>query len=119
MDNTFAHIEIPVKDVKKAKEFYEAIFSWEITIDTDFPGYAFFKTAEGKVGGAFDQSDEKKASGDIMLYVEVEDIPVSLEKIKKAGGKVTQEKTAIGGEMGFFATFEDVFGNVLGLWSSK
>jgi predicted enzyme related to lactoylglutathione lyase len=119
MDNTFAHVEIPVKNLKKAKAFYEAIFKWEVQIDSGFPGYAFFKTGENSLGGAFDESEDKKATGDIMLYVEVEDIPETLEKIKKVGGKVTQEKTDIGGGMGFYAAFEDIFGNVMGLWASK
>ena len=118
MENKFAHIEIPVKDIKKAKKFYEAIFNWEVQIDTGFPGYAFFKTSETGVGGAFDESD-KTAAGEIMLYIEVEDIPQTAKKIKAAGGKIIQDKTAIGGEMGFYASFEDVFGNILGLWSSK
>lgn len=118
MECKFAHIEIPVKDLKKAKKFYEEVFNWEINVETGFPGYAFFKTGETGIGGAFDESD-KTVSGNLMLYIEVEDILASGKKINAAGGKITKEKTDIGGEMGFYAVFEDVFGNVFGLWSAK
>ncbi|NHK31810.1 MAG: VOC family protein [Asgard group archaeon] len=118
MENKFAHVEIPVKDVKKAKKFYEDVFNWEVQVETGFPGYAFFKTGETGIGGAFDESD-KTVSGDLMLYIEVEDIPATSKKIKVAGGKITKDKTEIGGEMGYYAVFEDVFGNVLGLWAAK
>ncbi|NHJ40451.1 MAG: VOC family protein [Asgard group archaeon] len=118
MECKITHIEIPVKNLKKAKEFYEEVFNWEVDIETGFPGYGFFKTGETGVGGAFDESD-KKVSGDLLLYIEVEDIPTYSEKIITAGGKITKEKTEIGGEMGFYAIFEDIFGNVFGLWSAK
>jgi len=42
-----------------------------------------------------------------------------LEKITKAGGKVTKEKTEIGNDFGFYALFEDNSGNLLGIWSQK
>ena len=43
----------------------------------------------------------------------------SFEKIVNNKGKIVQEKTEIGGGYGFYAIFEDSFGNILGLWSSK
>jgi len=118
LENKIAHIEIPCKDVKMAKEFFESVFKWEIQFDTDFPDFAFFKSGEEGVGGAFQKSD-KIAKGEIKLYLLVEDIPKVLEKITKNGGKVIQEKTEIGNDFGFFALFEDNSGNILGLWSQK
>ena len=118
MECKFCHIEIPVKDINKAKEFYETIFNWKVQIETGFTDYAFFSTGEEGVGGAFTKSD-KTAKGEIMLHIEVEDIPKTLENIEKNKGKIVQEKTEIGGDLGFYAVFEDNFGNVLGLWSKN
>ena len=118
LDNTIAHIEIPVKDLHTAKKFYESLFTWEISIIEGMTDLAFFKTSETHVGGAFVISD-KVANGAIMLYIEVEDIPTTLKKIKQAGGTITKEKTEIGNNFGFYGEFEDIFGNLLGLWANK
>ena len=118
MEKKIVHIEIPVKDLEKAKEFYEIIFDWKVEIDTGMPGYAFFTTGEEGVGGAFDQSD-KVAKGEIMLHIQTDNIQNTLKKINSEGGKTIQEKTKISKEYGFYAIFEDVFGNLLGLWSQK
>ena len=101
-----------------AKEFYESVFKWEIQVDTGMLDYAFFKSGDEGVGGAFQKSD-KIAKGEINLNIEVEDIPKTLEKITKNGGKIIQEKTEIGNDYGFYAVFEDNSENILGIWSQK
>jgi len=118
MESKVAHIEIPAKDLKKAKIFYEKCFNWEVNTETGMPGYAFFKSGETGIGGAFDLSIKPTADG-VKIYIQVENITSTLDKIKKMGGKILKEKTAIGGDFGFFALFEDISGNVLGLWSLK
>jgi len=118
LENTIAHIELPVRDLEQAKEFYESIFTWEVTLVEGMPGLAFFKTGETSVGGAFTKS-EKIAKGEIMLYIQVEDIKATLAKIEISGGKITKEKTEIGNSFGFYAEFEDIFGNILGVWANK
>ncbi|MCK5297680.1 MAG: hypothetical protein KAJ76_02155, partial [Candidatus Heimdallarchaeota archaeon] len=70
------------------------------------------------VEGAFQES-EKIAKGEINLNIQVEDIPKTLEMIIKNGGKVIQEKTEIGNDYGFYASFEDNSGNILSVWSQK
>ena len=118
MEKKFCHIEIPCKNLKEAKEFYESVFDWEVTIETGMPGYAFFKTGGTGVGGGFEETN-KVARGEITLHIETDDIPKTLEKITKAGGKVVKEKTEIGQDFGFYALFEDNSGNHLGIWSQK
>ena len=118
LEHKFCHIEIPVTDIDKAKEFYESVFNWEVQLQTGYPGYAFFKTGESGVGGAFGKKDTTGKDG-IILHIETDDIPKTLTKIKKAGGKVTKEKTDIGNDFGFYALFEDNSGNLLGIWSQK
>ena len=109
-------MEIPVKDLNIAKEFYEEVFGWEVGITGE--DYAFFKDTEEGIGGAFEISD-KVMKEEFMLYISTENISNSLELIEKKGGKIIQIKTKISDEHGFFAKFEDIFGNVLGLWSRK
>ncbi len=118
LEKKFVHIEIPIRNIKSAKKFYETIFSWEVTTETGMPGYYFFKTGETGVGGAFFES-EKVAKGEIMLHIQTDDINATLETIVDLGGKIIREKTDIGSDFGFYAVFEDCCGNQLGLWSKK
>lgn len=118
LEKKFVHIEIPVKNLKRAKDFYEKIFSWDVEIETGMPGYAFFNTGETGVGGAFNKS-RKVAKGEIMLHIQIEDIDATLKTIVDYGGKIVQEKTDIGNNYGFYAIFEDGCSNQLGLWSEK
>ncbi len=118
MIHKFCHIEIPCKELKMAKEFYESVFKWNIVLDTGIADYAFFDVGDESVGGAFYKTD-KISKGEINLNIQVEDIPKMLDKITKTGGKVIQEKTDIGNDYGFYAVFEDNSGNTMGVWSQK
>ncbi len=42
MRNFVCHLEIPVTDLDKAKEFYSKVFGWEIQVMLDM-GYATFQ----------------------------------------------------------------------------
>ena len=110
------HMEIPVKDLNAAKEFYENVFGWEVGITGE--DYAFFKDTEDGIGGAFEIS-EKEMKGEFMLYISTESIEKSLALIEEFGGKIIQTRIKISDEHGFYAKFEDSFGNVLGLWSRE
>ena len=118
MENKIVHIEIPCKDIKIAKKFYESVFNWKIQVETGFPDYAMFTTGKEGVGGAFQKAD-KMSKGEINLNIQVEDIPKALKKIIKNGGKIIQEKTEIRNNYGFYAVFEDNSGNIMCVWSQK
>jgi predicted enzyme related to lactoylglutathione lyase len=89
-----------------------------VSIQTGFDDYAFFKESEDSIGSAFQKSD-KIVNGEITLYINTDNIDLSLEKIKKAMGEVVQKKTQISEEHGFFALFKDISGNLMGLWSKN
>ncbi|MBY8999698.1 MAG: VOC family protein [Candidatus Heimdallarchaeota archaeon] len=114
----FVHIELPTKDLDKAKYFYETVFEWEVIIQTGFDDYAFFKETEDGSGGAFLKSD-KVLNGETTLYINTDNIDLTLEKIKEAKGEIVQKKTQISEEHGFYALFKDISGNLMGLWSKN
>ncbi len=111
--HSFCHIEIPAPELEKAVKFYTEVFGWEVQV---MDRYAFFK--DGLVGGGFDP-DMKVSEGGPNLVIECDDIPTKMAEIVAAGGKQTTEKTAIGGEMGFYASFLDPNGNRLSIWSKE
>ncbi|MEP0814261.1 MAG: VOC family protein [bacterium] len=111
--NEIEHIEIPTSDIKGSMEFYSAAFGWKCR-EVEGMNYGFFNPEGGPAGG-FDPT-AMPGSG-ITPYIHVEDIEATLVKIENLGGSVVTPKTAIGGDMGFFALFHDPQGNRLGLWS--
>jgi predicted enzyme related to lactoylglutathione lyase len=117
--NPVVHFEIPVADMKVAKEFYKKIFGWKIqSMD---PSYAMITTVPegltvgtigGINGGMMPKVKDAKAP---VIVVSVPSIDKHVTKIEKAGGKITLKKMSVH-DMGFYARFKDLDGNVLGIW---
>ena len=113
MKNAIIHLEIPVTDLDKAKSFYSKLFGWKVDL---MPGanYGLFDTGTPPNGG-FNKVD-KIVSGGCMLYIHVDDIEKKLKEIEKAGGKTVMKKTEVP-QFGWNATFKDIFGNIIGLFT--
>jgi len=111
------HIEIPSKDFDKAKKFYGEVFGWECNYVKEMD-YLMFKAPAGLNGG-FTKEHELSARPGVLLYIEVSDIPGTVKKIERSGGKVVVGKTMITPEIGYFAMVNDLEGNRLGLWAQN
>ena len=120
--NSMNWFEIPVRDMARAKHFYQVIFS--IHMDememmgmtmAGFPG----EPGSGKVSGALVQSENHIPSADgAVLYMNANpDMTTVLEKIEQAGGHIVMPKTVITPEIGYMAFFIDTEGNKVGLHS--
>jgi predicted enzyme related to lactoylglutathione lyase len=119
------HFEIPADDVARAKEFYGAIFGWEIQ---DVPGMEYtmlrtvavddqrMPTEPGAINGGMMQRGQDTPTSPV-LTIDVASIDDALKRIEAAGGGVVRSRTEIPG-MGAFAYFSDPEGNTLGLWES-
>lgn len=114
--------EIPVKDMDKARKFYQAVFGYNLEVhDMEPYTMAFFPMTDGKYGAAGTlvkgESYVPSHSGTV-VYFSVDDIEETLRKINASGGKTILPKKSIG-EYGFIAHFEDTEGNRLALHSMK
>jgi Predicted enzyme related to lactoylglutathione lyase len=121
MDHTIVHFEIPADEVSKLKAFYEQVFGWTIvqaggpieywiiqTVPTDQKGMLLHP---GINGGMYKRiAPESKP----INYYSVASISEFLDKIVKAGGKVTQPKQEVA-EVGWIAAAEDPEGNAFAL----
>lgn len=125
------HFEIPVSDGEKAKQFYEAVFGWEIEkwppvdywlvttgpeTEPGINGGLTPKSKEGEFEEPLDIVDAAHAVNTV-ITIQVESIDESMEKVKKAGGKITMDKWLIRG-IGWVCYFSDLDGNILGLMES-
>lgn len=108
------HIELSAVEAKAAGLFYADLFGWKVEAFGD-SDYMTFQAEPGP-GGGFNVIDKDHKAGEIIPYIQVEDIEAKLAEIVAHGGKTVQGKSPIPGE-GFFALFRDPSGNVLGLFS--
>ena len=109
------HIEIPADEAGKAGKFYQDLFGWKIETDPAM-NYTLWEPAEGP-GGGFNPLSESVKPGDVLIYVDSDDIAADLERIKALGGTVLSEKIEIP-KIGWYAMFKDPTGNTLALYTS-
>ncbi len=119
MENTVVWFDIPVTDIERAKEFYQAVIGAELTDMENGPArFAMFPFAPGIASGALVQSPDSKPSdsGTTVYLNGGKDLSDPLSRVESAGGKIVMPKTSIG-ENGFMARFQDTEGNVVALHS--
>jgi len=120
--NALNWFEIPATDISRAKRFYESVFEIKME-EMEMPGmkYAMFPfdpTAEKIAGGLAQSPMHIPGSTGSIIYLNANpDLQNALDRIEKAGGKVTMPKTSIG-QNGFMALFIDTEGNIMALHSN-
>ncbi|HEY2823962.1 MAG TPA: VOC family protein [Gemmatimonadales bacterium] len=113
MNGKICYVEIPATDPKASAAFYEKVFGWKSRARGD--GVPAFDDTTGQVSGSFLKGRKPSREPGIMTYVMVDHIEGTLAAIEKAGGKTVTAKTAIGGG-GYWASFTDLAGNLIGLY---
>ena len=109
------HVEIPAETVSAASKFYEELFGWKMEHAAEFD-YTMWTDGSG-YGGGFNKVDDHNPVGQVLVYIDSEDIEADLKKVEQLGGTVVTPKTEIPGT-GWFGQFRDPTGNVLALYTS-
>ena len=109
------HIEIPAADPIRAGQFYEQLFGWKVQTDTAM-NYTMWEPGQPP-GGGFNPLGEQVRAGDVLIYVDSEDIEADLRKAESLGGKIVTPKTEIPG-IGWFGVFKDPTSNSIALYTS-
>ena len=127
--NMICWFEIYVKDIERAKKFYNAVLGTKF-IDSGAPGdspdamkMAFFSPIEnqGVSGALIEMPGTKEGDGNCvntMVYFPCQDASVEEARIAAAGGIVSRSKFSIG-EFGFCSICVDTEGNPFGLFSME
>ncbi len=108
------HVEIPAANVQAAGKFYRELLGWKIEHD-DTMNYSMWQAGDGS-GGGFPEVSKDAPAGQVLVYIDSDDIDADLKMVKKLGGTVVQPKTEIP-NIGWFGMFKDPTGNVLGLYT--
>jgi predicted enzyme related to lactoylglutathione lyase len=105
------YIEVAVKDVARAKAFYQTAFGWKFT---DYgPDYASFE--DGRITGGF-TSDFPVKPGATLLVLHAHDLAKAQASIEAAGGVIVKPVFAFPGGHRFH--FTDPDGYELAVWSA-
>jgi predicted enzyme related to lactoylglutathione lyase len=120
--NPIVYVEIPVTDLQRASRFYEEVFQFSLESKmVDGYSMALFPVAPGSSGasGALVKGDVyvPSKSGPI-VYFGTENIDRTLERVRKAGGKILYPEKRLDG-IGGVAEFEDSEGNRIALFAAK
>jgi predicted enzyme related to lactoylglutathione lyase len=118
MGRPVVHFELMSKDPAKVSDFYAKIFDWKVT---DYPemNYRVFETGgQGGINGGILKPDrEGPWPGNMLFYVDVDDLGAYRKKVVAAGGKIHVEEQQVPG-MGSFSLFTDPEGRMMGLWKT-
>ena len=119
MGRPVVHWELMSTEPAKVAAFYEKIFGWKIKHMPEI-NYRMVDTgaAGGINGGIVKPEREGPWPGNMLFYIDVEDLADYRKKIVGAGGKIQVEEQDVPG-MGSFSLFTDPEGRMMGLWKSK
>jgi uncharacterized protein len=109
------HIEIPSSNDEESGRFYSELFGWKITQLKEM-NYTMWESAELPAGG-FSPVGTDATVGEVMIFVDSDDITSDLEKVKELGGEVVAPKMEIPG-IGWYGIFKDLTGNKIALYTS-
>ena len=106
------YLEIPTADIARSVSFYQAVFGWPTRRRGD--GATAFDDSVGGVSGAWVTGRPSSPSAGLLLYVMVDSVAATVEKVVAHGGRIVQPPGVDAPET--TARFADPDGNVLGLY---
>ena len=126
MSNPVMFFEIASKQGELLRDFYRDLFDWMILpFDWEIPHFpndifAIDPTPpplddKGIKGHIYPLSEEMDFSNRVSIFIQVEDLQETLEKIESHGGKTLVPPQVLPDGMGSIAMFLDPSGNVVGL----
>jgi hypothetical protein len=118
MANPFVHVELTTHDLPKAKQFYSALFGWQLQ-DMPMPdgkSYTMINVGDGTGGGMMSAPDPA-IPPHWLPYVAVDDIVASTKRAKELGATLIMDVTPVV-DYGKFSIFKDPTGAVLAMWQS-
>jgi predicted enzyme related to lactoylglutathione lyase len=118
MGNPVVHWELMSKDPAGIASFYEKLFGWTIQHVPEL-NYRMVDTGgEGGINGGILKPDRDGPwPGNMVFYINVDDLAQFRKKVVAAGGKIHVEHQDVA-DMGAFSLFTDPDGRMMGLWQA-
>jgi uncharacterized protein len=122
-NNPVVWFEIYVKDMQRAKKFYENVLAIKLEkLDSPAAGmeemmsFPSQEKAFGATGALAKMTNGPSPGGGTIVYFSCKDCKVEAGRVVSNGGKVKKDKFSIG-QYGFIALVMDTEGNMIGLHS--
>lgn len=112
-ENGIDYVEIPVTDLGKAREFFEAMFGWSFQEWGD--DYMSFN--DGRLDGGFRRSEEPAPSTGVLLVFYSEDLERDVEKVQQLGATISEGIYSFPGGRRFH--FIDPVGTEYAIWAAN
>jgi len=106
------YIEFPAQDIQRSAEFYQRVFGWNIRKRGN--GSIAFDDTTGEVSGSWVIGRPAAATPGLMMYVMVDSVAATIDKVIANGGEIVQPIGIDAPEI--TARFCDPGGNVIGLY---
>jgi predicted enzyme related to lactoylglutathione lyase len=103
---------MPTTDIARSADFYARVFGWQIRKRGD--GSTAFDDNVGEVSGAWVLGRPPSPSPGLLVYIMVDSVAATIDKVVANGGEIVQPIGADAPEI--TARFRDPGGNVLGLY---
>jgi hypothetical protein len=118
---TVGWMDLTVKDAVAVKDFYQDVVGWKAS-GLDMGGYEDFVmtppgSEDGAAGICHARGSNADQPGGWMVYITVEDLDQSLERVTAKGGKV-RGKIRGAGPMGRYCVIEDPSGAMCALFEN-
>ncbi len=123
--NPVGWFEIYVKDIERARRFYEAVLDLKLSeLNSPDPSLKMLafpmqeQDSPGATGALASMQREQPTGNGTIIYFTCEDCAMEAKRVPGALGKVHKDKFSIG-EYGFIALVTDPEGNMIGLHSMR
>jgi predicted enzyme related to lactoylglutathione lyase len=118
MGNPVVHWELMSKDPAGVSSFYEKIFGWKVQHIPEMDYYMVETGGAGGInGGILKPKREGPWPGNMLFYIEVDDLAAYRKKLVAGGGKIHVDEQEVPG-MGSFCLFTDPEGRMMGIWKT-
>ena len=106
------YIEIPVTDLGKAQEFFEALFGWTfVSYGEDYTSFS-----DGRLDGGFRRASEAAPASGVLLIFYSEDLERDFERVQQLGATISEVIFPFPGGRRFH--FVDPTGTEYAIWSA-
>lgn len=120
--NPVGWFDISVSDMKRAKKFYETVFSLKLVdLPIEWGKQSLFPSdfkGQNITGALVEKKDMLPNWNNTMVYFSTEDCITEEKLVEQAGGKIIKSKMSIW-DYGFISVILDSEGNNIGLHSIK
>jgi len=120
--NVVTWFDIPVKDIDRAKTFYEQVLDIKLFAmsfgEVKFAAFPEKGDGAGASGWLIQNENNQPSGQGAVVYFQVDDLDQAISRVQAAGGRILQPKFEMG-QLGYICLIQDTEGNMIGLRAAK